>query len=991
MPPEDAAPTPPPIPDYELLRRVGRGSYGDVWLARSATGLFRAVKIVWLDRFNDEGPYEREFSGLREFARFTAGETRQMSLLHVGRNNRAGFFYYVMELADDVVTGRNIDPACYAPLTFKAIRDADTFLPAVRVVSYAIELTRDLVELHENGLIHRDIKPSNIIIVDGRPKLADIGLVALASEAVTFVGTEGFVPPEGPGTTTADIYSFGKVLYELATGRDRHDFPRLPTDLGERADRREFMELNEIIIKASAPSSEDRYTSAEAMLGELQLLEAGRSVRRLRFAEAGLMRARKWLIIAASIATVAGIGAFIERNRANTESAGRRAAEAELAAVTRRSLYESSIARTQRALETGDFGRARAALVLGMPAEGDPDLRGFEWFALAREAEGDPAVVLRTAGPRVTDLVFSPDGALVAVDDTSTTIELYDTASGQLIRKLPHIHRVKGFTPDGKRLVGTTPTYELETWSVEDGSPDPRPNEPGIHRPLGVARTKPELLYFTDSRDDTPHRLAIRDLVTDQDIVSWPIPRVEGELTWEFFTAEHDADLTTALMLLVHSRRNFARIKTQLFDLRSGTPLQTYVDTKHKPVAVSPAGDKYLSEEVVSAALTVRSAASHETLWHSDAASWADDGAVFSPDGSLIAVAIFEKILQIRDARTGELRHTLTGQNDIPDCIAWGPDNNMLASGSRQGDVRLWSLNHTADRPLRAQLGPGRYKPKSTIVYEHDGDRMLFSGDPNAAEIVKADTLAVVGHIGDVANPIWFENGRLWWINLHQQLVTAPVADPSDPTVVPIIEPTERINDAAISLDGQWVAVSTETNTVHLWNRTTQTKAGVYRSPVGISSVGVHNNGTVVLIDHDQLIQLRDLPKNQLLRSRQVDWRVDKFRFSPDGQWLLAIGTTPGTTVLRVDDLSNAMQLDNTFNSLSGFSFSPDGLTLACSGTNSTVLLYSTSDWHERPSLTTMPAGAPHAALPVDELSFSPDGDMLATRNTQGDVRVWRW
>ncbi|MCC5024261.1 MAG: protein kinase [Candidatus Synoicihabitans palmerolidicus] len=134
-------------------------------------------------------------NGLREFARITAGESRQLSLLHVGRNDEQDFFYYVMELADDVVTGRDFDPGCYAPLTLKVSRDQQQFLPAAQVVRYAIELARDLCELHATGLIHRDIKPSNIILVDGRPKLADIGLVTLASEALTYVGTEGFVPP----------------------------------------------------------------------------------------------------------------------------------------------------------------------------------------------------------------------------------------------------------------------------------------------------------------------------------------------------------------------------------------------------------------------------------------------------------------------------------------------------------------------------------------------------------------------------------------------------------------------------------------------------------------------------------------------------------------------------------------------------------------------------------------------------------------------------
>lgn len=58
--PSVAANTTPSIPDYELLRRIGGGAYGDVWLARSmATGALRAAKIVWRNTFEEERPFER--------------------------------------------------------------------------------------------------------------------------------------------------------------------------------------------------------------------------------------------------------------------------------------------------------------------------------------------------------------------------------------------------------------------------------------------------------------------------------------------------------------------------------------------------------------------------------------------------------------------------------------------------------------------------------------------------------------------------------------------------------------------------------------------------------------------------------------------------------------------------------------------------------------------------------------------------------------------
>ena len=74
--PEDHPTARPPVPDYTLLHLIGRGSYGDVWIARGVTGMLRAVKVVWRDRFSDIEPYEREFRGLSDFIRLTQGEAR---------------------------------------------------------------------------------------------------------------------------------------------------------------------------------------------------------------------------------------------------------------------------------------------------------------------------------------------------------------------------------------------------------------------------------------------------------------------------------------------------------------------------------------------------------------------------------------------------------------------------------------------------------------------------------------------------------------------------------------------------------------------------------------------------------------------------------------------------------------------------------------------------------------------------------------------------
>src|SRR5262249_14672294 len=93
-------------------------------------------------------------------------------------------------------------------------------------------------------------------------------------EAATFVGTEGYVPPEGPGTPGADLYGLGKLLYEACMGKDSRQFPELPTNLDESSDRPRLMRLNEIILKACDLNPRRRFDSAEAFCQQLAALAA---------------------------------------------------------------------------------------------------------------------------------------------------------------------------------------------------------------------------------------------------------------------------------------------------------------------------------------------------------------------------------------------------------------------------------------------------------------------------------------------------------------------------------------------------------------------------------------------------------------------------------------------------------------------------------------------------------------------------------------------
>lgn len=399
-----------------MLRLIGQGSYGEVWLARNLMGRYRAVKLVHRARFSEERPYGREFDGARHYDGITRSHEGLVTIFHVGKNDAAACFYYVMELADDASGQPNFDPEKFVPHSLANQLARHGPLTADECVRIGIALCNALVHLHRHGLVHRDIKPSNIIFVNNAPKLADVGLVAQVGGSRSFVGTEGFVPPEGPGSEQADLYALGKLLYEISTGHDPKEFPRLPAAWANRQDLPQLKELNEVLLRACDSDPAKRYANAEEMLADLALLQSGKSVKRLQLVEIRAARLAKLLagtLLLAAALVAAWFWAERQRNISElnfreSERLRIRASNAEREASNR--LKEALFAQAQQSRMTRQPGQRSHAL------RALRDLAAVEPSPQARD-EAIAALALPDLESSGIILPLPPNATAIALDD----------------------------------------------------------------------------------------------------------------------------------------------------------------------------------------------------------------------------------------------------------------------------------------------------------------------------------------------------------------------------------------------------------------------------------------------------------------------------------------------------------------------------------------------------------------------------------------------
>ena len=197
-----------------IVCRCGTGGFGEVFFCEDISCKKMALKVVSKSALGDG--WERELRGVINYRKITESHPELLQIFHVQDDDDC--FFYTMEPADPVG-----DSAEYVPDTL-AYRLQSGPLPAAELLPVLNGIFSGIKAIHSAGFTHRDIKPDNILFVNGKPKLADIGLVSSLSASVTrLAGTLEFIPPEERVADSLDssdrrarqrndLYAFGKVI-----------------------------------------------------------------------------------------------------------------------------------------------------------------------------------------------------------------------------------------------------------------------------------------------------------------------------------------------------------------------------------------------------------------------------------------------------------------------------------------------------------------------------------------------------------------------------------------------------------------------------------------------------------------------------------------------------------------------------------------------------------------------------------------------------------
>ena len=969
---------PETIDRFEILSRLGEGTFGVVYRARDPLmNREVALKLPLAATFQSE-------EALTRFVREaqTAGRLAHPNIVTV-------YEVVVREeqiyIASAFIEGETLDAAIQrGNISFKQIAEI------IRRLADALDYA------HGQGITHRDIKPANIILDrDGQPHLLDFGLAKLhderlkASQDGQVMGTPAYMSPEqakggerdtvGPAS---DQYSLGVVMYELLTGRCPFDGPlesviysvihkEPPAPRSLRADIPRDLET--ICRKAMSKEPAQRYASSAELAADLHRWQTDLPIRARRVGP--IERFKRWckrnpltagLVMAVFLVFLIGaVTSSVFAVKAERRAEAEKEAQGELAEAlesANRQLYISRVTLAGVKWKARDLGGIDD-LLTACP----PRYRHWEWYYLRHAMHGDNPTL--NANPEgVVGVSYSPDGRRI-VSASRAELRIWEPSTGRLIRTINEggINSV-AFSPDGRRIVSGGQSTALIVWETQTG----------------------------------------RKLLT-----------LKGHTQ----TVSCVAFSPNGKFIASASRDKTARV----WDAKTGRLLSVF--DQGEPVtclAFSPDGDRIVSAGVRGSVKVWEPVTRREVF--NLAGHWAVVQCVAFGRRDQIATASRDRTIRLWDAKSGKHLRTLRGHTGHVTAVDFDDSGSRLVSGSLDKTIRFWDpqtgnqqrvLNHTGFI--------------ARVDFSPDGQRIVTSGTGGAVATLKiwdATTSREFGLLQTsrlVDSLAYSPDGRriltgeendptlkVWDAESHQPLQTLKghkasilhaeyspdgkrIVTASGDKTIKIWDATtarelrtleghsKEVTGAAFSPDGARIVSSCWDGTVKIWNAETGRELHSIKAHSELTRIAFRPNGRhfVSWSLKEPDLKVWDVETGSVIRTlKGHKLGVVDVAYRADGQRIVSGGFDE---IVRVWDASTGevlKQIKGHTLQVNTVAFSPDGRRVITGSKDKTVKIWDTATGWELYTL-------PKLDSPVVSLAVSPGGRRIAVGSFDRGVRIW--
>lgn len=995
---------------YRLLRLIGRGGMGNVFLAARNDDEFRktvAVKLV--NTFWSDDEMAQRFRRERQI--LAKLEHPNIARLLDGGTTKDKVAFLVMEYVSGVPITEYCKDKCKTTNQILKI-----FLRVCGAVRYA----------HQNLIIHRDLKPNNILVTaDGTVKLLDFGVAKLLQPELLDVSqnltmganilTPNYASPEqlkGETITTAsDVYSLGVLLYELLSGRRPYDLkdkslpeilrviseqvPPKPSEmemqgreqisnsdpsasgLPSRTDARRTLrgDLDNICLKALAKDRTERYQTVDELTADinrhldmLPILARQPSVwyRLNKYAR------RHRLGVAAATAIMILLLGWL------TSAVWQRNAARYQADQNLRRAYAADMNLGMQAYEMANLARLNEILAR---YKNTAFTSNWEYRFLQNLAKPKGQLLLIPHPSDVWDVTFSPDSKKLATACADGFARIYQVPDGNLVTttatKEINIWRVR-FSPDGRLLAtasGDANSTSAKVWNATTGA-EVLSLTGHTARVRGLDFSPDGKMIATGSRDGT---IRIWRAVDGRELKRFVVERAGKPEETE------DIRFTPDGARLIAASGNTSRV----WEMSTGKILFTFNPGRAWLTAVvSPDGKRFalgsaepeihvFNSNPIEPVLVM---ARHEAKINNLA---------FSPDSLLIASASSDRTVRFFDAQTGEEAQNLKTHLSDAWSVAFSSDGKFIATSGTDFNASLFDASEllkassfassvslggqwsaiSADRSkvaLRSSLrGSSNFPALWDVATKHQIAELRTETEDPSAGAFSPDSAVLA--TGDRSGTIVF------WNSATGSEIRRIAAH--DKNIVSII----------FAPDGKRLVSASLDKTVRIWNVDNPVLfRELCRLDGDVSAVGISpDGGRVFVASYDMTAKLIDFETGKILAQIYKQPKaILSVAFAPDGQ-TFATGNAAGAIEIRqTADAQLLATLTGNAGHLWALTYSPDGARLASASGEGVIRLWDSKTGDQVLAVRT---GASRTGF----LAFTPDGNTLISHGTVGKIQLW--